>query len=96
MSALIYDVFSSQDVIMEPLQNGCRNKNVTGHKAPTQRSGGGVQTLTMLMNAPCSLIMSRAERSFLLAIFLMKYRWKWALVRWCLFRGQQNRGGGKK
>lgn len=42
MSPLIYDVFSSQDVIMEPLQNGCRNKNVTGHKAPTQRSGVGV------------------------------------------------------
>lgn len=45
MSPLIYDVFSSQDVIMEPLQNGCRNKNVTGHKAPMQRCGGvvGVQ-----------------------------------------------------
>lgn len=41
----------------------------------------GLQTLTMLMNAPCSLIMSRAERSFLLAIFLMKYCWKWVLVR---------------
>lgn len=40
----------------------------------------GLQTLTMLMNAPCSLIMSRGERSFLLAIFLMKYCWKWVLV----------------
>lgn len=40
----------------------------------------GMQTLTMLMNAPCSLIMSRGERSFLLAIFLMKYCWKWVLV----------------
>lgn len=36
----------------------------------------GLQALTMLMNAPCSLIMSRGERSFLLAIFLMKYYWK--------------------
>lgn len=40
----------------------------------------GLQTLTMLMNAPCSLIMSRGERSFLLAIFLMKYCWKRVLV----------------
>lgn len=76
---------------MEPLQNGCRNKNVTGHKAPMQRlevlvlgvcggpgwrGVGEVQTLAMLMNAPCSLIMSHAERLFLLAIFLMRYRWK--------------------
>lgn len=44
MSSLIYDVFSSQDVIMEPLQNGCRNKNVTGHKAPMQRWGGAADT----------------------------------------------------
>lgn len=40
----------------------------------------GLQALTMLMNAPYSLIMSRGERSFLLAIFLMKYCWKWVLV----------------
>ena len=33
----------------------------------------GLQTLSMLMNAPCSLIMSRGERSFFLAIFLLKY-----------------------
>lgn len=32
-------MFSSQDVIMEPLQNGCRNKTVTRHKAPMQRWG---------------------------------------------------------
>lgn len=25
---------------MEPLQNGCRNKNVTEHKAPTYRRAG--------------------------------------------------------
>lgn len=59
-------------------------------------AGGVVQTLAMLMNAPCSLIMSHAERSFLLAIFLMKYHWMWVVVWWCLFRGQQNCGGGKK
>lgn len=34
---LIYDVFSSLDIIMEPLQNGCGNKNVTEHKAATYR-----------------------------------------------------------
>lgn len=38
---------------------------------------------------PCREVVS-------LGYFLMKYCWKWALVRWCLFRGQQNRGGGKK
>lgn len=37
----------------------------------------GLQTLTMLMNAPCSLIMSRGERSFFLASFAMKYCLRW-------------------
>lgn len=30
---LIYDVFSSMDIVMELLQNGSGNKNVTEHKA---------------------------------------------------------------
>lgn len=37
----------------------------------------GLQTPTMLMNAPCSLIMRRGERSFFLAIFPMKYCSRW-------------------
>lgn len=30
-------MFCSLAVIIEPLQNGCRNKNVIEHKAPTYR-----------------------------------------------------------
>ena len=37
----------------------------------------GLQTPTMLMNVPRSLITSRGERSFFLAIFLMKYSLRW-------------------
>lgn len=37
----------------------------------------GLQTPTMLMNTPCSLIMGCGEGSFFLAVFQMKYCLRW-------------------
>lgn len=46
-----------------------------------------LQTLSMLMNVSCGLIMRCGERSFLWAIFLTKYCWD--LVHGVLLRGTE-------